>query len=275
MIKLGKIQNLIVDKKSEYGIYLKEDLESKESVLLPNKEVPEDINIGDKIEVFIYKDSDDRIIATTKKPKIQVGEIGFLKVVDKTKIGAFLDIGLDKDILLPFKEQKTDVHVNKEYIVGLYIDKSKRLCASMDLSFILDSNSPYKKGDKVNGIIYNINEYGVFVAVDNKFIARIPTHEIFNQLKVGDEIEAFITNVKSDGKLDLSLRDKAYKLIDKDKELILNKLLENGELKLNDKSSPEEIKSELGISKNAFKRAVGRLLKENKIYFENNKIKLK
>jgi len=278
MIELGKTQKLIVDRETGNGVYLRgEDDESEKSVLLPNKEVPEGINIGDEIEVFIYKDSEDRIIATTKKPKLQLGEIGFLKVVETTRIGAFLDLGLDKDLLLPFKEQKFKVQDGKEYIVGLYIDKSKRLCATMDISDMLMSNSPYNKEDKVKGIIYSLDdEFGAFVAVDNKYHGRIPKHELYGNFKRGDEVEAFVVNVKEDGKLDLSLREKAYKLIDEDSQLILDKMnLNDGKLNLNDNSSPDQIRRELNISKNAFKRAVGRLLKEGTIIITDSGIELK
>lgn len=277
MIQLGKIQKLEIIRDTSIGVYLnsKED-KSKDDILLPQKYVPEDAKVGDEIEVFVYRDSEDRLIATIRKPKITLGEIKPLKVISKTRMGAFLDWGLEKDLFLPFKEQITELNIGEEYLVYLYIDKTNRLCCSMKIYKMLKSDSPYKINDKVSGIIYEIKSYyGAFVAVDYKYHGLIPTNELYGDFKCGDEIEARVTHVKEDGKLDLSLREKAYIQMDTDAEIILDKLKQNGGfINLNDKSNPEDIKMQLNISKNAFKRAVGRLLKNEKISFMEEGIKL-
>lgn len=277
VIELGKFQKLQVIRKAEFGVYLNTiDRKSEADILLPIKQVPEGIGKGDEIEVFIYKDSEDRLIATTKKPKLVVGEIGMLRVVETTRIGAFMDWGLDKDLLLPFKEQIGKVEKGKEYLVGVYVDKSDRLCATMKVNRILSSDSPYKVDDKVKGIVYRINkEMGVFVAVDNKYDAMIPKNEIYWTYRIGDKIEARVTKVREDGKLALSLREKGQIQTDEDVIRVLTKMIKNGGvLMLNDDSSPEEIKEQLNMSKSAYKKVIGRLLKERKIEIIKNGVRL-
>ncbi|MBS4539524.1 S1 RNA-binding domain-containing protein [Clostridium sp. D2Q-11] len=276
MINLGKTQELIVDRLASQGAYLKSTKDNDdESVLLPMKEVEEGVEIGDKIKVFVYRDSKDRIIATTKKPKLTLGDIGLLEVVDTTNIGAFMDWGLEKDLFIPFKEQRGKIKKGREYLVGTYIDKSDRLCATMNVYDMLDTNSPYKEDDKVEGMVYNINpEIGIFVAVDNKYHGLIPKQRLFRSFELGEKIEAKVIKVRKDGKLELTIRKKAYKQIDGDADRILSKLKSNdGVLMINDKSAPGKIQRELKMSKASFKRAVGKLLKENKIKFIEGGIK--
>ena len=183
---LGKIQTLMVVKKVEFGVYLGTE---KERVLLPKKQVPKDIEVGDPVEVFLYKDSSDRLIATTKHPKIVLGELKVLKVADTGKVGAFLDWGLEKDLLLPFKEQTAKVKKGDSCLVSLYVDKSKRLCATMRVYGKLRTDSPYKKDDHVAGIIYDKSDnFGLFVAVDNQYSALIPKREVYGSYRVGDRV---------------------------------------------------------------------------------------
>lgn len=276
MIELGEIQTLEVTSLAPVGVYLNTEKKEQDNILLPRKQVPEGTELGSKIEVFVYKDSEDRFIATTSKPKVTLGEVAFLEVVADTKIGAFLDWGLEKDLLLPFKEQTTKVVVGQKYLVSLYIDKSDRLCATMDVYNKLRSDSPYKQNDEVTGTICDYNkEMGAFVAIDNKFHGLVPLNELFQNYKIGDQISGRVTRVREDGRLYLSLRKKAYLEMDKDAELILEKIIQNnGILHLNDKSNPETIKKELNMSKKAFKRAVGRLLKNQKIKIKDNSIEL-
>ncbi|MCF6464987.1 CvfB family protein [Clostridium sp. Cult2] len=278
MFNIGEMQKLEIKRNTSVGAFLNSKNSSRkdEDILLPKKEVPKDANIGDEIEVFIYRDSKDRLIATTRKPKITLGEIGPLKVVDITRIGAFLDWGLEKDLFLPFKEQTMKLEKGREYLIGLYIDKSDRLCGTMRIKDFLRSDSPYKENDWVKGTIYSINEeIGAFVAVDNKYEGLIPKKELIGVYVPGEEVNLRVVNVKEDGKLDLSLRDKAYMEIDKDAETILSKAIRNGGiLLLNDYSHPREIRKELNMSKSAFKKAVGRLLKEGKIKFIEDGIKV-
>lgn len=274
MIELGKKQTLTIIKKVEFGVYLAEQEGDEERVLLPKKQVPEWANAGDKLSVFIYKDSKDRLISTTHEPKIELGNVAVLEVAQVGKIGAFLDWGLEKDLLLPFREQTRRVHEGEQVLVALYVDKSERLCATMNVYEYLELDAPYKKDDKVKGTIYQISqEFGAFVAVDNRYSGLIPRKEFFGNARIGDEIEARVTGVKENGKLDLSIREKAYLQMDKDAAYVLEVLDEyDGVLPFNDKVPAEIIERELHLSKNAFKRAVGRLLKEGKIEITEKRI---
>ena len=271
--ELGKKRTLMVVKKVDFGVYLGT---SEERVLLPKKQVPAGIEIGDPIEVFLYKDSDDRIIATTQMPKIMMGELKELKVADTGRIGAFLDWGLPKDLLLPFKEQTAKVSKGDEVLAALYVDKSGRLCATMKVYPHLKTDSVYQKDDEVKGTIYEVSKnFGVFVAVDDRYSALIPKREDFVSLKVGDKITARVTKVHEDGKLDLSVRKKAFLQMDEDAQMLLKKMeISGGRLPFTDKSDAELIKKEFGLSKNAFKRAVGRLLKEQKIRISEKGIEI-
>lgn len=276
MIRLGESQKLTVVKKVEFGVYLADSSRPELKVLLPAKQVPQGTDIDDEIEVFVYKDSKDRIISTTQEPKLKMGKPAPLTVVSVQKIGAFLDWGLEKDLFLPFKEQMGKVQVGDEILVRLYIDKSKRLCASMkEIYDVLETDSPYQSGDMVRGRIYEFgNDFGTFVAVDDKYSAMIPRHEDHSFLRIGDCVEARVTGVKPDGKLDLTLREKAYIQMDTDAKQILQVLEEyGGVLPFNDKASPEIIMREMKMSKNAFKRAVGRLYKEHKIEITDKNIR--
>lgn len=263
-MKLGEKQVLTVVKQVEFGVYLGS---SEERVLLPKRQVPAGIELGDPVEVFLYKDSDDRLIATTNEPKLSIGKLAVLDVVDTNRMGAFLDWGLEKDLFLPFKQQTAKVQKGDKCLVTLYIDKSGRLCATMKVYHLLRTDSPYKKDDKVTGIIYDTSDnFGVFVAVDNQYSARIPKKDVSGQMKVGTVVEARVTAVKEDGKLDLSVRGKIPEQMDKDAELILRKMEGyGGRLPFTDKAAPELIQREFDMSKAAFKRAVGRLLKQKKI----------
>ena len=267
MIELGKTQELEIVRTKEFGVYLSEKAGDEAAVLLPKKQVPAGAKIGDKVKVFIYKDSSDRLIATTGTPKLEVGQCEILEVKDVAKIGAFLDMGLEKDLLLPFKEQNHKVRQGENCLVALYVDKSQRLAATMNVYSYMSAESPYKKDDKVQGTIYEINEnLGAFVAVDNRYYGLIPKKELYGDFHMGDVIEARVVKVRDDGKLDLSPRQKAYMQMDDDAELVLKVIDEfDGVLPFNDKARPETIMREFKLSKNAFKRAVGKLLKENKV----------
>lgn len=282
-MRLGYTQTLVAVKKTDFGLFLT-DIDKKDDktrdlgdeVLLPKNQVTEDMRVGSEIEVFLYKDSEDRMIATRLVPYIKIGEIKKLKVKEVNKIGAFLDWGLPKDLLLPFKEQIYDIKSGDEILVTVYIDLSDRLCATMDLYSRLSLLPPYQKDDMVKGTVYQVHEqFGAYVAVDNKYSALVPKKELHCELKPGDEIEARVLEVKEDGKLDLSLRQKAYVQMDADSALILDKLKQaGGSLPYQDKSSAEEIKEEFNLSKAAFKRAIGRLYKERVIVIEKDGIRL-
>ena len=271
---LGKKRRLMIVKEVEFGVYLgnKDD-----KVLLPKKQVPKDVEVGDPVEVFLYKDSSDRLIATTQEPKITLDELAVLKVADTGRIGAFLDWGLEKDLLLPFKEQTAKVKKGDEVLVALYVDKSGRLCATMKVYEKLRTDSTYKKDDHVEGIIYETSDnFGVFVAVDDCYSALIPKREAFGRLRVGDRVSARVLKVREDGKLVISLKQKAYIQMDEDSVQIYDTIVKKGgSLGFTDKADPEIIKKHFNMSKNAFKRAVGRLLKEGKIEITQDSIVLK
>lgn len=266
-IELGMRQTLTVKRQVEFGIYLGAD-GSEDAVLLPKKQAPEGCSPGDELEVFIYRDSEDRLIATTRAPRMELGEVAVLEVREVNQIGAFFDWGLEKDLLVPYKEQVGEPAVGKSYPVALYVDKSSRLCGTMKVYEFLREDSPYQKDDMVCGTIYDVHEdIGVFVAVDNRYHGVIPKNEVFGTFHPGDPVEARVTKVREDGKLNLSVRRKAFEQMDEDSERIL-KIMDKykGVLPFTDKgASPELLKKEFHMSKNAFKRAIGRLLKENRI----------
>lgn len=269
MIQLGQKQTLVVVKKVEFGVYLAESRDSaaQEKVLLPKKQLPEHIALDDEIEVFIYKDSKDRLIATTNEPKILLHQVAELRVAEVGKIGAFLDWGLEKDLLLPFREQTEKVGAGQNVLAALYIDKSSRLCATMNVYEYLSTDSPYQKDDKVRGRVYEISrEFGAFVAVDDRYSGLIPKKELYGELHIGDMVTARVAAVKADGKLDLSIREKAYLQIEADAERVMQVIESfDGALPFTDKAAPEVIRREMQMSKNEFKRAVGNLLKNGRI----------
>ncbi len=279
-MKVGEIQTLIVEKTVSNGVYLTEPearaRTQSEScahtrptrVLLPAKQVPEGTTAGDRLTVFLYRDSEDRLLATTREPRLTVGGLAALRVAQVIHLGAFLDWGLEKDLFLPYKEQYEGVTTGDEILVTMYVDKSDRLCASMrGLYPLLSTESPYRAGNTVNGRVYEFgHDFGTFVAVDDRYSAMIPRHEDVTDLRIGDVVSATVTNVKKDGKLDLTRRAKAYLQMDTDAEAVLA-LIDRygGTLPFNDKASPEVILREAHMSKAAFKRAVGRLYKERKV----------
>lgn len=274
----GKKQTLVMIKRVEFGIYLAETMKDAENkVLLPKKQVPADMEVGDPIDVFLYKDSNDRPIATVKEPKLTLGQTARLRVVSVGKVGAFLDWGLEKDLFLPYREQTTQVKAGNEVIAALYLDKSERLCATMKVYPYLQKESPYQKDDVVTGMIYEISHnFGAFVAVDDKYSALIPKKELYGELHVLQQISARVTGVKEDGKLDLGIRQKAHLQMSEDADKVLSLLREKkGFLPLHDKSSPEQIRETIGMSKNEFKRAIGHLYKEHLITLESDGIRLK
>ncbi len=283
MLEIGKTQTLKVIKKVDFGVYLAEDTDDAkngrdgevEKVLLPKSQVRQEIEIGDKLAVFLYKDSKDRLIATVNTPALQLHEVAKLTVASVTGIGAFLNWGLEKDLFLPFHEQTYRVKPGDEVLVALYVDKSSRLCATMKVYHYLETESPYMKDSRVEGTLYEISgNFGAFVAVDDKYSALIPKQEFVKNIPVGSHVSARVIEVKDDGKLTLSLREKAYMQIASDSDAVM-KVIDSydGVLPFNDKASPETIRREMNMSKNEFKRAVGNLLKMGRIEITENSIR--
>ncbi|MCR5213769.1 MAG: RNA-binding protein [Eubacterium sp.] len=291
-MKLGKWNILRIDRIKDVGAYLTDGIGLEDGtmdVLLPKNQIPEDVEIGDNVRVFLYRDSEDRPIATTREVKIELGEMKRLKVKSVTNIGAFLDWGLNRDLFLPFKEQTTKVEQERSYLVRLYIDKSGRLAASMKLDRELKANTKFKKGDHVKGTVYNIKpDFGAFVAVEEAEVSEtqeaqdikkgenqtpiyscsglIHSSELFENLHVGDLVECRVVKAREDGKLDLAMREEIPVQMERDAQMVLDIIKSyGGKLPFNDKADAAVIKREFGLSKNAFKRAVGRLLKQKKI----------
>lgn len=278
-MEVGAWQSLVCTHKVEFGVYLAERLDAprQERVLLPIKQVPETLKPGDSIDVFVYRDSQDRLIATVHEPLLVKGRVAWLEVAEVGKVGAFLKWGLEKDLFLPFREQTRRVQAGEKCLAALYTDKSDRLCATMNVYEFLDKDSPYKKDDQVRGTVYQISErFGAFVAVDDRYSALIPAKEFYGGVKIGDSVQARVTAVKEDGKLDLSLREKAYLQIGADAERVLDAINRaGGALPFNDKAAPEVIREQMNMSKNEFKRAVGNLLKNGRIEITESGIRRK
>lgn len=287
MILLGRMQTLRVVKKTDFGVYLADQGTENDTSFVPDKkevvDVPgillpkaqaKELATGDTVEVFVYKDSEDRPIATTTKPLLTLGSLARLKVKEVTNIGAFLDWGLAKDLFLPFKEQTFRVQKEDSVLVTLYIDKSSRLCATARVYHALTAPSPYQKEDQVSGTVYEIiDAFGAYVAVDDRYSALIPNKELFTSLKPGETVSARVTKVQPDGRLVLSIREKSYLQMDADCTLIYDALVKaGGFLPYHDKTSPELIKAKFGLSKNAFKRAIGHLQKDGKLLIEEDGI---
>lgn len=271
MIKVGEIYKLkVIDKQSDM-VFVGKD-EQNERILL--HECDEVLNIGDVITCFIYKDGNKEKKATLHLPPLTLGKVAALKVVSINRIGAFLEWGLEKDLFLPFKQQVGRLKVGETYVVGLYIDKSDRLCATMKVYDLLKGTSLYKVNDEVEGIVYNVKEaFGAFVAVDGCYHGLIPTKELYKTYQIGERVRLRVKDVKADGKLELSERKPIHFQMEEDVRYLMEELDKHeGILKLNDKSAPEMIRAQLNMSKAAFKRAVGRLLKEGVIEIKSDGI---
>ena len=256
MIKVGEYNELEILRKKDVGLFLGDGIE--EEILLPTKYCPESYEILDKITVFVYRDSEDRKIATNLEPKIHLKEFAFLKVVSVDKIGAFLDWGLEKDLMVPFKEQRQKMEANRWYIVYMDIDtETDRLYASNKLEKHLQNEKlTIKEGDKVDILIYKKTELGYSAIINNQHKGLIFKNEVFKDLNIGDRTTAYVKKIREDNKIDLSLQAIGFlNYRDKNIELLINKLrLNNGFMALTDKSLPEEIYQKLAISKKAFKK---------------------
>lgn len=275
-IMLGKTQELIVVKTTDFGVYLNTPTgEDSDKILLPKAQVPEGTQLKDALTVFVYRDSEDRPIATTLEPELELGGVARLKVKEVTKIGAFLEWGLAKDLLLPFKQQLYKVQPGDAVLVTMYLDKSERLCASMHVYDRLRNDSDYQKDDEVFGRVYELSDnFGVFVAVDDKYSALIPQKEVFETYRINQPVHARVAKIMEDGRLTLSVKKKIPEQMQEDSEFILRKLKEAGDfLPYHDKTDPEIIKSNLHMSKNAFKRAIGNLMKQGAITIHSDGIR--
>lgn len=273
-MNIGQWNELTINRIKDIGAYL---TDGENDVLLPIKQVPAGAQVGDEINVFIYRDSKDRLISTINEPYIKKGDIKKLRVKSVTDFGAFLDWGLERDIFLPFKEQTAKVLEGREYLVRMYEDKTGRLCVSMRLYDHLLPNTEYDKGATITGTVYEYKKgFGALVAIDDKYSGLIHESEIYNRVYVGDVVTARVIKRREDGKTDLALRNEVHIQINEDAEMVYS-IIEsypNG-LPFTDKADKDLIMKEFGLSKNAFKRAVGHLLKEGRVEITETGIKIK
>jgi predicted RNA-binding protein (virulence factor B family) len=262
MIQVGRYNELKVIKEMDFGIYLGD---GTAEILMPSKWVPRGTAIGDLMDVFVFRDSEGRLIATTIRPYAIAGEFAFLEVQQVNATGAFLDWGMEKNLMVPFREQPVPMEEGKSYVVYVYVDEeTDRIVASAKLNkFIEREDIDLVEGDVVDLLIYSETDKGLNAIINNTYNGLIYRNEIFDNTRIGDKVKGFVKQVREDNKIDLSLQKSGYELVDDVKWKILNLLKEkNGFLPLHDGSSPEEIKAALQISKKAFKKAVGALYKE-------------
>ena len=274
MAEIGKLNNLIALKKVDFGVYF--DGEELGEILLPKKYVPKDLKTDDVIEVFVYRDSENRLIATTEKPFAAVGEFALLKVVSITKFGTFLDWGLPKNLLVPYREQKQRMEEGKSYIVYIYLDeRSQRITASTKLEQFLDLTPiGFNEGDEVNLFIYDKTNIGYKAIIESTHSGILYDNEVFLKLEIGQQIKGYIKKIREDNKIDLSLQKSGYENVDEVMGKILAKLKEqDGFIPVNDKSPPEVISEIFGISKKTFKKSIGALYKKRLIIMDNDGIK--
>ncbi|MCD6113251.1 MAG: GntR family transcriptional regulator [Bacteroidales bacterium] len=275
MSEIGKINNLQIIKELDFGIYL--DGKEFGEILLPKRYVPENYKIDDFIDVFIYRDSEERLIATTEKPYAMVGDFAFLKVLTINEIGAFLDWGLTKDLFVPFREQKQKMQKGNFYLVFVYLDnESNRIAASSRLDkFLNKTPADYQINQEVDLIIRNKTDMGYKVIINNSHSGVLYKNEVFQTLKEGQKIKGFIKKIREDEKIDVSLQKSGYEKVEKLTEKIINKLKENnGFISVTDKTSPEIIYNTFGVSKKTYKKSIGVLYKKRIINIEKDGIKL-
>ncbi|MBS1780173.1 MAG: RNA-binding protein [Bacteroidetes bacterium] len=275
MIQIGQYNTLKVVKKVDFGMYL--DGGEAGEILLPKRFVPKELKVDDEVEVFLYHDSDNRIIATTQKPYAVAGEIALLRAVSTNKQGAFLDFGLMKDVFLPLSQQAEHIVEGTPYLVMLYIDeRTGRLAATQRIERYLDNEVlTVKERDEVDLLVYQRTDIGYKVIINNKHIGVLHYNEVFKELEIGDKAKGFIKTIREDNKIDVSLGEIGYKKVGGETDRILELLKEhNGYLPYNDKTNPEEIYEFFGVSKKVFKMATGALYKQHKIEFTQTGIKL-
>ena len=275
MIKIGKTNNLKVVKKVDFGLYL--DGGESGEILLPKRYVDESMEVGEELDVFIYCDSEDRLVATTEKPLIEVGEFGLLKAVEVNRVGAFMEWGLQKDLLVPFREQSQEIRVGGSYVVYAFLDNAtKRIVGSTKLNKYVGNRIPrYSEGDTVDILAVHKTDLGYKVIVDNLFWGMIYNNDLFDPLSPGDRIPAYVKTVREDGKIDVTLRERGGERVFQLANRIMGYLREaGGGMTLSDSSSPDEIKAVFQCSKKDFKKALGYLYKKGKILIADGGVTL-
>ena len=273
-VEIGKLQTLKVDRLTKIGIYFDD---GADGILLPKRYVPLNCKPGDELEVFVYHDSEDRVIATTDKPLAQVGDIAVLKVVHNTHHGAFLDWGLMKDLFVPKSQQISFMRIGAEYLVKIYIDeRTGRVSATEKIEqFLTNKELSVKEGDEVELMVYRKTQIGFMMIINNQHLGLLHNNEMFKDLVIGQKHKGFIKKILEDNKIDVLLGAKGYSKVNTELEHIVNLLNEhNGYLPYNDKSAPEDIYSFFGMSKKTFKMTTGKLFKDRVITFTQTGIQL-
>ncbi len=266
MIELGKENRLQIQKKTRVGLYLSD--EDNNTILLPNKYVPESFELGDELDVFCYLDNEERPVATTLRPFVSRDEYAYLQVAEVNEVGAFLDWGLEKHLLVPFREQRTPMTAGNWYVIYCYLDpKSSRLVATTRLNRFLDNSElDLQKDDQVQLMVSRRSELGWEVIVNGRHKGLVYANEVFRKLSIGDKLIGYVKKVREDNKLDISLELSGHRKLEPSAQIVLDKLEANsGFLKLHDRSDPQEIRDQLQMSKKTFKKAIGVLYKARKI----------
>lgn len=277
MIEVGKNHTLEVAKHVDFGVYL---LSDDEEILLPEKYLPEDENlwaVGEFLDVFVYLDSEDRPIATTEVPFARVGDCAFLPVVGQSQFGSFVDWGLTKDLLVPFKEQRVPMEIGRSYVVHVFIDKTDRIAASSRLSrFLKEENEGiFEVRQEVDLLIASRSDLGFKAVVNGSHLGLIHTNEVVRPIKVGDQFKGYVGEPREDGRINITLQKMSYEVRDELAEKILVHLSEHGgKSHLTDKSAPEEINAVFHVSKSNYKKALGKLFKQEKIIFHEKSVRL-
>lgn len=277
MFEIGKYTTLIILRETDPGLYLGREEDAEEVILLPHKYKPEEFEIGDEIRVYVYLDYDERLIATTIEPFVELNGFGYLRCADVTKHGAFMEWGLEKHLFVSFKEQARPMKVDNWYIVYLYLDEqTNRLAGSSKTNqFLQNDNLTIKAYDEVNVLITHLTEKGANVIINGLHKGLIYLEDIFEDIRTGDRLKAYIKNVRDDKKVDVVLQKQGYRSIEPNAEFILEELKASGGfIPLHDKSSPETIKETLGLSKKSFKKAIGTLYREKQIVIKEDGIEL-
>lgn len=277
MLEIGKYHRMRIDRETEPGLFLSN--EAGDDVLLPNKYVPEEYKIWDELDVYVYLDHEERPVATTLKPYIELNSFGYLRCTTVSDIGAFLDWGLEKELFVPFAQQARPMKVGSWYIVYMYLDeKTNRLAAtSKTIKYLSndlkdDENAP-KKFDKVQVLISHITDLGANAIINSKYKGLIYKEDIFEDIRTGDQLEGWVKKIRPDGKIDIVLQEEGYKSIEPNAQYIYEELTANeGFLPLHDKSTPEDIQAQLGLSKKSFKKAIGTLYRDKKILIKEDGI---
>lgn len=274
MVELGKYNFLKINRFTDFGAYV--DAEELGEILVPIKYVPEDYEEGDEIDVFVHLDGEERFVATTEDVLAEVGECAYMEIVSVSDHGAFADWGLVKNLFIPFREQKSRLDVGKSYVVYVYIDElTNRIAGSTKIeSYIKHDSTGFREKEKVKALVYRQTPSGYLCIIENKCLGMLYSNEVFKRLRNGDSISPFIKKIRDDHKIDLTLYEEGYGSVTDFSDDLLYYLEQHKTLNLHDKSSPEDIKREFGVSKKVFKKALGKLYREQRVILHPESVEI-